>query len=104
MREYDSVFDIDPRGLRFKLDENLSPSAAELLRARGYHAHTVAEQGLAGSSDEEIAEVCTREARCLLTLDLHFANPFAYPPSEMPGIIVLRHPRPRLRAVLTRQR
>jgi predicted nuclease of predicted toxin-antitoxin system len=86
--------------LTFKLDENMPPDAAAILRERGHEAHTVLDERMAGASDERIAELCARESRCLLTLNLHFANPFAYPPTGGPGIIVLRHPRLRLSAVL----
>jgi len=88
------------RTLRLKLDENLSPQAAEVLRSRGYDAHTVPEEGLGGSADPRIGVLCRREGRCLVSLDLHFANPFAYPPAATAGIVVLRHPRPRLAAIL----
>lgn len=78
----------------------MPPDAAELLRERGHEANTVLDEGMGGASDELIAELCERERRCLLTLNLHFANPFAYPPTGRPSIIVLRHPRLRLRAIL----
>lgn len=45
---------------------------------------------LAGGDDVTIAEACRREVRVLLTLDLDFADVRLYPPSETPGIIVLR--------------
>jgi len=89
-----------PRAPKFKLDENLDVHAADILRQAGYEAHTVAEEGLSGAADEDIAELCRREGRCLVTLDLHFADVLAYPPGEHAGILVLRHPRLRLRAVL----
>ncbi|MBM4034429.1 MAG: hypothetical protein FJ291_22005 [Planctomycetes bacterium] len=82
------------------MDENMPPDAAVLLRERGHEADTVLDEGMRGASDERIAELCEREQRCLLTLNLHFANPFAYPPAGGSGIIVLRHPRLRLGAVL----
>ncbi len=37
-------------------------------------------------------EVCRREARCLVTLDLDFGNPLRFKPSDCPGIVVLRLP------------
>ena len=51
---------------------------------------TVAEQGLAGAEDHDIASVCLDEGRILLTLDLDFADVRAYPPHRYPGLIVLR--------------
>ncbi len=75
--------------MRFKLDENLSPTIAGLLAEAGHDAATVAEQGLAGAEDPDIASVCLDEGRILLTLDLDFADVRAYPPHRYPGLIVL---------------
>ena len=85
---------------RFKLDENLSIHAAQILREGGYDAVTVNDQVLGGSLDQQIGKICIREGRCLITGDLHFSNILAFPPQGYPGIIVLRHPRMRLRAML----
>ena len=76
--------------MRFKLDENLSPMIAGLLREAGHNAATVAEQGLAGAEDPDVASVCLDEGRVLLTLDLDFSDVRAYPPHRYPGLIVLR--------------
>lgn len=76
--------------MRFKLDENLSPTIVGLLTEAGHDAATVAEQGLAGSVDSDIASVCLDEGRILLTLDLDFSDVRAYPPHLYPGLIVLR--------------
>lgn len=35
-------------------------------------------------------DICRREQRVLVTVDLDFANILAYPPSKYAGIIVLR--------------
>jgi hypothetical protein len=53
---------------------------------------TVAEQDLCGSPDHVIGAVCRRERRCLVTLDLDFANPLRFSPGEHAGIAVLRPP------------
>jgi len=76
--------------VRFKLDENLSPSLAVLFSATTADVHTVTEQSLNGRPDERVIDVCKREARTLITLDLDFANIQAYPPSQYSGIVVLR--------------
>jgi predicted nuclease of predicted toxin-antitoxin system len=55
--------------VKFKLDENLSRRAADLIRAAGHDAVTVASQGLRGAADETLFEVCMRESRALVTLD-----------------------------------
>jgi predicted nuclease of predicted toxin-antitoxin system len=68
--------------MRFKLDGNLSPSHAALFTAAGHEAHSVTEQALGGQPDERVIDVCRREDRALVTLDLDFANIKAYPPAE----------------------
>ncbi len=76
--------------MRLKLDENLGHSAAALLSEAGHDAVTVYAQGLAGARDSGVLEACRAEARCLVTLDLDFANPLVFPPSEYQGIAVMR--------------
>lgn len=74
----------------FKIDENLPADAARLLRASGFAADTVRDQGLSGADDEVVANVAQRENRVLITLDLDFSNIRAYPPEAYSGIVVLR--------------
>jgi predicted nuclease of predicted toxin-antitoxin system len=64
-----------------------------LLKAEGHHVSTVVEQGLQAATDREVIEACRREQRALVTLDLDFANPLHFRPSEYPGIAVLRLPK-----------
>ncbi|MCC7407072.1 MAG: DUF5615 family PIN-like protein, partial [Phycisphaeraceae bacterium] len=75
---------------RFKLDENLPVEAARTLQEAGFDAVTVIDQGMQSSPDHVLIDVCRDESRCLVTLDLDFANIRAYPPEEYGGIIVLR--------------
>jgi predicted nuclease of predicted toxin-antitoxin system len=79
--------------MNFKIDENLPVEVAGRLQAAGYDAQTVLMQGMGGETDSVLAEVCQREGRALVTLDLDFADLRAYPPADYPGIIVLRLPR-----------
>lgn len=76
--------------MRFKLDENIPGDAVSLLREAGHDAVSVLDQELGGAPDDRIAAVCRSEDRALVTLDVDFANIRAYPPSEAPGIIVIR--------------
>lgn len=76
--------------MKFKIDENLPVELADLLRAAGYDATTVHEQGLRGVPDESVLRMCLQEGRILITLDLDFANIAAYPPKQYPGFLVLR--------------
>ena len=73
-----------------KVDENLPIEVASLLRSSGHDAATVVEQRMGGKSDTQISQACRRETRVLVTLDLDFSDIRAHPPSDHPGIIVLR--------------
>jgi len=86
--------------MKFKLDENLDPRAAAILRKAGHDALTVADQRLQGAADASIFDACRREQRCLVTLDLDFSNLLDFPPETSAGIVILRHPKPRLRSWL----
>ncbi|HEY0686401.1 MAG TPA: DUF5615 family PIN-like protein [Steroidobacter sp.] len=76
--------------MKFKLDENLSPSLSAVFAAAGHEAHSVVQQALGGQPDERDIDVCRRENRVLVTLDLDFSNILAYPPAQFAGIVVLR--------------
>ena len=76
--------------MRFKIDENLPVEIADLLKRAGYDALTVSDQNLSGVADPEIMSICNSEERALISFDLGFANIHAYPPENLPGVIVLR--------------
>lgn len=78
--------------MRIKLDENLSESVAQLFRDAGHEVETVASENLCGVSDRTIIAACQQEERCLVTLDMDFANPLVFKPSDYFGIAVLRLP------------
>jgi predicted nuclease of predicted toxin-antitoxin system len=80
--------------MRFKLDENLGRRGIELFREADHDTSTIADQQLTSARDETVLEVCSRETRCLVTLDLDFANPIRFPPKQTSGIAVLRVPEP----------
>jgi hypothetical protein len=42
--------------------------------------------------DRRLVEICLRERRCLVTLDLEFGNPLRFRPADYAGIVVLRLP------------
>lgn len=70
------------RLVRFKTDENLHPDASVSLSAHGHDAVTVWDQGLRGTLDEDLAQVCKHEGRVLVSLDLDFSDIRTYPLEE----------------------
>lgn len=76
--------------MKFKTDENLPVEIANLLQQAGYDATTVNQQGLGGSNDPTIFDICQQEQRILITLDLDFSDIRSYPPQNTAGIIVIR--------------
>ncbi len=63
-----------------------------MLRAAGHDVASVASQQVQHAEDSMLIELCRREGRALITLDLDFANPLRYKPSQFSGIAVLRLP------------
>jgi predicted nuclease of predicted toxin-antitoxin system len=86
--------------MKFKFDQNMDPRGAAILKQAGHEVLTVKEQNLTGAEDEVIAKVCQDESRCLVTLDLDFANTILYPPQKYFGLVVLRHPKPTAKSLL----
>jgi predicted nuclease of predicted toxin-antitoxin system len=75
---------------KFKLDENLPVEAAGIFTRVGHDAVTIRDQRMKGQPDANVAVVCKREGRAVVTLDLDFADIRTYPPGDYAGIIVLR--------------
>ena len=79
--------------MKLKLDENLNERGRALLAGAGHEVSTTVSQGLQGTVDKALIEICRREGRGLVTLDLDFANPLRFRPADYPGIAVLRLPK-----------
>ena len=60
--------------MRFKIDENLHDDVATELAQHGHDVQTVYTEGLRGCDDDVLAEICRRENRAIVTLDLDFAD------------------------------
>lgn len=59
--------------MRFLADENFPFAALAGLRDLGYDVSSIA-QSHAGATDEEVAAICDREGRVLLTFDKDFGD------------------------------
>jgi len=79
--------------LKFKLDENFGTRTQHAFRESGHSVETVRDQSLQGASDRHLYQVCCEEKRCLVTLDLDFADVTRFPPEKAGGIVVIRVPR-----------
>lgn len=79
--------------MKFKLDENFGTRTQQLFRAAGHSVQTVRDEELQGTSDQHLYEVCCTEQRCLVTLDLDFADTIRFPPNQTGGIVIIRMPR-----------
>lgn len=76
--------------MRLKLDENLGAHHAEMLRSAAHDVDTVHLEELTGSADGDVLAAAVAAGRALVTLDLDFADPWRFPPSQTAGIAVLR--------------
>ena len=76
--------------MKFKLDGNFGTRTQELFKSAGYDVKTVLEQNMQGCSDQHIYDACCAEKRCLVTLDLDFADVIRFPPTKSSGIAIIR--------------
>ena len=63
---------------------------AEFFAEAGHDAVTVFDQQMGEAEDPDLAPICLREGRILMTLDTAFTDVRAYPPQHFPGIVVFR--------------
>jgi len=75
--------------VRLKLDENLGRAAAELVARAG---HDVAAVASPGDRAARTMRALPAEERCLVALDLDFADPFTFDPARGACVAVLRVP------------
>ena len=85
--------------MKFKLDESLPELIRTTHVSLGHDTHTVAEEQLAGATDDAVIRAGIAEGRVLITLDLDFADIRAYPPGSHSGIWVLRPAMQTFRAI-----
>lgn len=61
--------------MRLLLDEQLSPTTAEQLRARSHDVVSAAEVGLAGAADERVLSSAARDRRAVVTNNIKDFRP-----------------------------
>lgn len=76
--------------MKLKLDENFGRRCVDILISSGHDVATVAGQHMSGAADQDVIQACHAESRCLVTLDLDFANPLRFKPANYSGIAVIR--------------
>ena len=76
--------------MKIKLDHNLSRHLKPSLQAFGHDVDTAFDEGLAGSTDNEVLNEATGQSRILFTLDTDFLNLKSYPPRDHVGVVVFR--------------
>jgi predicted nuclease of predicted toxin-antitoxin system len=76
--------------VRVKLDENLGRVHLAALRAAGYDAERVHDEGLSGAEDAAVWLTTHSEGRFFITLDLDFGDIRRYKPGSHPGVLLLR--------------
>lgn len=79
--------------MKFKLDENFGTRTQRIFRESGHEVDSVRDESLQGTPDLRLYQVCCEEKRCLVTLDLDFADVTRFPPDKVGGIVVIRVPR-----------
>ena len=76
--------------VHIKVDEDLPTAIVYRLRAIGYQASTVVEQGMGGWKDPILWQAVQSDRQFLITADKGFGNIRQYPPGEHAGVLVLR--------------
>jgi predicted nuclease of predicted toxin-antitoxin system len=76
--------------MRVLLDQGLAPSAAVILRQRGFDAVHVSEIGMSRAEDREILEAATSDSRVCITLDHDFHAHLASTGAGHPSVVFLR--------------
>jgi len=78
--------------MKIFLDENIPRSFAIELRNIGFETQHVANVGLTGATDKDIATYAKKQKSILITKDLEFGSFILYPKGTHYGLIIIRLP------------
>jgi predicted nuclease of predicted toxin-antitoxin system len=76
--------------VRFLLDENISPLAADSLRAAGHDAIHVRDLGLQRAKDPAVLQSARSQGRILISGDTDFGQLLATSRAAQPSVILVR--------------
>src|SRR5262249_47633772 len=81
---------------RFLIDEDVTAELTAYMRSEGYNVTSVVDEGLAGSSDDDVFQYARREKRILITRNgRDFWNDRRFPIDQTAGIAILGSEDPR---------
>jgi predicted nuclease of predicted toxin-antitoxin system len=89
--------------LRLLVDEDLPRSLSLALRAAGYDAADIRDEGLRGLPDARIFQFAQERGFAVLTGDVEFGNELVYPPAGHHGVILTRFPNDLPATILVKQ-
>jgi predicted nuclease of predicted toxin-antitoxin system len=76
--------------VKFLVDESLSATVAQLLRAKGHEAIHLSERGLLGTADTDVMRIAGSDDRVVISVDTDFGELLALGQHPGPSVILIR--------------
>lgn len=76
--------------MKYLVDANLSPTVASVLRAAGFDASHVCDEGLVTATDAEISAFAVETSAAVISADSDFAMLLALSGTTAPSLVLLR--------------